>query len=105
MRVRFPSIPRGLLIVAMLAGPVIGLVANRLATAVERDRAQAHLDRRVASAALAIERELAADLEALYILKFLFEAGGPVPRVRFSAVAESVLIPPRTRTEHSRGRL
>jgi PAS domain S-box-containing protein len=91
MRVRFPSIPRGLLIVAMLAGPVIGLVANRLATAVERDRAQAHLDRRVASAALAIERELAADLEALYILKFLFEAGGPVPRVRFSAMAESVL--------------
>ncbi len=91
MAIRIPRIPRGLLILAVLAGPVIGFGAYRLATEVERDRAQAHLDRRVAAAALAIERELAADLEALYALKALFEAGVPVTNERFTAVAEHIL--------------
>jgi len=80
-----------LLIFAVLTGPVIGFGAYRLATAVERDRAQAHLDRRVATAALAIERELAADLEVLYVLKSLFEAGVLVPHERFVEVAEPIL--------------
>ena len=91
MAIRFPRIPRVLLILAVLAGPVIGFGAYRLATAVERDRAQAHLDRRVAAAALAIERELAADLEVLYALKSLFEAGVLVPHERFVEVAEPIL--------------
>jgi PAS domain S-box-containing protein len=70
---------------------VIGLGVYRLATEVERDRAQAHLDLRVAAAALAIERELAAGLEVLYALRPLFEAGVPVPHERFTAVAEPFL--------------
>lgn len=88
---RIPHIPRQLLVLALLAGPVIGFGAYRLATAVERDRAQAHLDRRVAAAALAIERELAANLEVLYALRTLFEADGPVAHERFTAVAEPIL--------------
>ena len=88
---RIPRIPRQLLVLALLAGPVIGFGAYRLAAAVERDRAQVHLDRDVAAAALAIERELAADLEVLYALRQLFEAGGPVPRERFTAMAEPIL--------------
>jgi PAS domain S-box-containing protein len=91
MAIRFPRIPLALLILAVLAGPVVGFGAYRLATAVERDRAQAHLDRQVAAAALAIERELAADLEVLYALRTLFEAGGPVAYERFTAVAEPIL--------------
>jgi PAS domain S-box-containing protein len=88
---RIPRIPRQLLVLALLAGPVIGFGAYRFAAAVERDRAQVHLDRRVASAALAIERELAADLEVLYALRPLFEAGGPVPHERFAAVTAPIL--------------
>jgi len=88
---RIPHIPRQLLVLALLAGPVIGFGAYRLATAVERDRAQAHLDRRVAAAALAIERELAANLEVLYALRTLFEADGPVAHERFTAMAEPIL--------------
>jgi PAS domain S-box-containing protein len=88
---RIPRIPRQLLVLALLAGPVIGFGAYRLAAAVERDRAQVHLDRDVAAAALTIERELAADLEVLYALRQLFEAGGPVPRERFTAMAEPIL--------------
>jgi PAS domain S-box-containing protein len=88
---RILHIPRQLLVLALLAGPVIGFGAYRLAAEVERDRAQAHLDRRVAAAALAIERELAADLEVLYALRPLFEAGGPVPRERFAAVTAPIL--------------
>jgi PAS domain S-box-containing protein len=91
MAIRIPRMPRGILILAVLAGPVIGFGAYRLATAVERDRAQVHLDRRVAAAALAIERELAADLESLFALKTLFEAGVPVTHDRFTAVAERIL--------------
>ncbi|MCW8985862.1 MAG: CHASE domain-containing protein, partial [Thermoanaerobaculales bacterium] len=91
MAIRIPRIPRGFIILAVLAGPVIGFGVYRLATGVERDRAQAHLDRRVASAALVIERELAADLETLYALKALFEAGVPVTHERFTAVAERIL--------------
>ncbi len=91
MAIRFPHIPRGLLVLAVLAGPVIGLGAYRLATEVERDRAQDHLDRRVAAAALVIERELAADLEVLYALRPLFESGAPVPPERFMAAAAPIL--------------
>ena len=79
------------MVLALVAGPIIGFAVHRLASAVERDRAQAHLDRRVASAALAIERELGADLETLYALKALFEAGVPVTQKRFTAVAERIL--------------
>ena len=89
--IHLPPIPRQLLIIVLLVGPVIGFAVHRLASAGERDRAQAHLDRRVASAALAIERELAADLETLYALKALFEAGVPVTHERFTAVAEHIL--------------
>jgi PAS domain S-box-containing protein len=91
MAFRIPHLSRSLLVLAVLAGPMIGIGAFRLATEVERDRAQAHLDRRVASAALAIERELAADLETVYALKALFEAGVPVTHERFTAVAERIL--------------
>ncbi len=49
-----------------------------------------HLNRRVAAAALAIERELAAD-EVLYALRPLFEAGSPVPQDRFTSAAEPIL--------------
>ena len=91
MAFRIPHLPRSLLVFAVLAGPMIGLGAFRLATEVERDRAQAHLDRRVASAALAIERELAAELETVYALKALFEAGVLVTHERFTAVAERIL--------------
>ncbi len=91
MAIRFPRIPRAFLILAVLAGPFIGFGAYRLATAVERDRAQAHLDRRVAAAALAIERELAGDLEVLYAMRTLFEADGPVAHERFAALAEPIL--------------
>jgi PAS domain S-box-containing protein len=83
--------PRQLLVLALLAGPAIGFGVYRLAAAAERVRAQAHLDRRVASAALVIERELAADLEVLYGLRTLFEAGGPVPHERFAAVTAPIL--------------
>jgi len=88
---RFPPIPRQLLVLVLLAGPIIGFAVHRLASAVERDRAQAHLDLRVAAAALSIERELAANLEVLYALRPLFEAGGPVPRERFTATAKPIL--------------
>jgi len=88
---QIPRIPRQLLVLALLVGPVIGFGAYRFAAAVERDRAQVHLDRRIATAALAIERELAADLEVLYALRPLFEAGGPVPHERFAAVTAPIL--------------
>jgi len=88
---RILRIPRGLLVIAVLAGPVIGVAANRLAAGVERDRAQTHLDSRVAAAALTIERELAANLEVLYALKPLFETGAPVPKERFAAMARPIL--------------
>jgi PAS domain S-box-containing protein len=88
---RIPRIPRQLLVLALLAGPVIGFGAYRLAAAAERDRAQVHLDRRVAAAALAIERELAADLEVLYALRPLFEADKAVPPERFAAVTTPIL--------------
>jgi PAS domain S-box-containing protein len=89
--IRIPRIPRGFLILAVLVGPVIGVVAHRLAARVERDRAQAQLDRRVAAAALVIERKLAADLEVLYALRPLFESGAPVPPERFMAAAAPIL--------------
>jgi PAS domain S-box-containing protein len=91
MAIRIRRIPPGLLILAVLAGPVIGFGTHHLASRVERDRAQAHLDRRAATAVLAIERELAADLESLYALKALFEAGVPVTHDRFTTVAERIL--------------
>jgi PAS domain S-box-containing protein len=91
MAIRIPHVPRSLLVLAVLSGPMIGFGAFRLATGVERDRAQAHLDRRVASTALDIERELAADLEALYALKTIFEASGPVPHERFAAATAPIL--------------
>ena len=75
---RIPRIPRRLLVVAVIVGPIIGLAVGRFALAVERDRAQAHLARRVAGAASAIESEMRADLEILYSMKSLFEAGVPV---------------------------
>lgn len=89
--IRFPRIPRYLLVIALLAGPLIGFAVHRLASAVERDRAQVHLNRQVAAAALAIERELAADLEALYALRPLFEAGLPVAQDRFMSAADPIL--------------
>jgi PAS domain S-box-containing protein len=91
MAIRLPRFSRALLIIAVLAGPAIGVGTYRLATAVERDRAQAHLDRQVATGALAIERELAGELEVLYALRALFEAAGPVPPDRFTAVARPIL--------------
>jgi PAS domain S-box-containing protein len=91
MAIRIPRIPRGFIILAVLAGPVIGFGVYRLATGIERDRAQAHLDRRVAVEALALERVLAADLEVLYALTPPFESGAPVPPERFMAVAEPIL--------------
>ena len=91
MAFRFPRIPRGLLIFAVLAGPVIGFSAYRLATDVERERAQAQLDRRVAAAALVLERELSADLEVLYALRSAFETGVPVTDARFEALAVPIL--------------
>jgi len=89
--IRFPRIPRQLLVIVLLAGPLIGFAVHRLASAVERDRAQVHLNRRVAAAALAIERELAADLEILHALRPLFEAGLPVPQDRFMSAAKPIL--------------
>ena len=91
MVIRIPRLLRSLLILSVLVGPAIGFGAFRLASEVERDRAQAHLGSRVGTAALAIERELAADLETLYALKALFEAGVPVTHDRFTAVAERIL--------------
>jgi len=88
---RIPRIPRGLLVLAIFAGPFIGIATHRLADSVERDRAQAHLERRAASAVFAIESELAADLEVLYALRPLFETGAPVPRERFTAMARPIL--------------
>ena len=91
MVIRIPRLLRSLLILSVLVGPAIGFGAFRLASEVERDRAQAHLGSRVGAAALAIERELAADLETLHALKALFEAGVPVTQDRFTAVAEHIL--------------
>jgi CHASE1-domain containing sensor protein len=90
MAIRFPRIPLSLLILAVLAGPLIGFGVFRLAAGVERDRAQAHLERQVAASALAIERELAADLEVLYAVKTLFETDQPVQYERFAAMAEPI---------------
>ncbi len=89
---RIPRIPRRLLVVAVIAGPVIGLAVGRFALAVERDRAQAHLARRVAGAASSIESEMRADLEILYSMKSLFEAGVPVTRENFARVAEPFIV-------------
>jgi len=75
----------------LLAGPLIGFAVHRFASAVERDRTQVHLNRRVAAAALAIERELAADLEILYALRPLFEAGLPVLQDRFMSASDPIL--------------
>jgi len=91
MVIRIPRLLRSLLILSVLVGPAIGFGAFRLASEVERDRAQAHLGSRVGTAALAMERELAADLETLHALKALFEAGVPVTHDRFTAVAERIL--------------
>jgi PAS domain S-box-containing protein len=91
MPIRIPRIPLGLLVIAILMGPVVGLVASRLAADVERDRAQADLDRRVAAAALMIERELAANLEVLHALKYGFEASVPVTHERFTAMTGQAL--------------
>jgi PAS domain S-box-containing protein len=91
LAIRFPRIRRALFILAVVAGPAIGISAYRLATEVERDRAQAQLDRRVAAAALALERELAADLEVLYALRSPFETGVPVTSQRFEALAQPIL--------------
>ncbi len=91
MVIRIPRLVRSLLILSVLVGPAIGFGAFRLASEVERDRAQAHLGSRVGTAALAFERELAADLETLHALKALFEAGVPVTQDRFTAVAERIL--------------
>lgn len=80
-------VPQGLLVLAILGGPVIGLSVFRLADNVERDRAQVQLERRVATAAFTIDRELSADLEVLYAVRSLFDLGPPVTRESFAQVA------------------
>jgi PAS domain S-box-containing protein len=82
--IHIPRISRGLLVLAILGGPVLGFSAFRLAGNVERDRAQVQLEHRVATAAFTIDRELAADLEVLYALRSLFELGPPVTRESFA---------------------
>jgi PAS domain S-box-containing protein len=89
--VNIPRIPRSLLFIAILAGPVIGLAVHRLAAEVERDLHLAHIDRRLAAAAAAIESELRADLEVLYGLQSLFEIGPPVTREHFASTARPSL--------------
>jgi PAS domain S-box-containing protein len=89
--IRVPRIPRGLLLLAILVGPVIGLAVHRLAVRVENDRAQAQFEGRVATAAFAIDRELTADLEVLFALRSHFDHGPAVSRESFAAMARSIL--------------
>lgn len=91
MAIRIPRIPRLLLALAFVVGPIIGFAVYQLAATVERDRARTLLASRVAGAAFAIEGELRADLEILYSLKSLFETAGKVTMADFSGVAQPFL--------------
>ena len=90
-QIRIRRMPRGLFVLAMLIGPIIGLVVYQLATRVEHDRAQAQLERRTTSAAVAFESELAADVEVLYALRSFFDFGVPVTRAEFARMARPFL--------------
>ena len=89
--IRPPSIALTLIMIAAVAGPVIGVGIYRVAVGVEWDRTEAHLERRVAAAASAIEREVGADLEVLYALRSWFELDVPVTRQRFTMTAQPFL--------------
>lgn len=89
--IRVPRIPRNLIVVALLLGPVIGFSVYRLAASVERDRTRLQLEVHVANAAVAIDSELTADLEVLYALRSLFDLGAPVTREAFEHMARPFL--------------
>jgi PAS domain S-box-containing protein len=91
MTIRVPRVPRSLLVLALLLGPVIGFSVYRLADDVEHDRAQLLLERRVGNAAVAIDSELTADLEVLYGLRSLFDLDVPVTRESFGHMARPFL--------------
>jgi PAS domain S-box-containing protein len=84
-------IHRGLLVLAVLAGPILGVVAHRQAREIESDRALAGLERQVSATAFAVEDAFAANLEVLYAFRSLFESGVPVPQERFTRVAMPIL--------------
>ena len=77
--------------IALIAGPIIGFAVERFAFAAERNRAQALLADRAAGVAFAIETEFQADLEILYSLRSLFEAGIPVTMDSFSDITSPFL--------------
>ncbi len=88
---RFLRIPRTLFLLAILVGPVIGFGVYRLAVRVEHDKAQALLEDRAATAAFAIDREVAANLEVLFTLRSQFDSGGAVSRRSFADVTKPFL--------------
>ena len=90
-KIRIPPMPRGLFVLAILVGPVIGLAVHELAVRVEQGRAQTQLERQTANAAFAIESELAADVEVLYALRSFFGLGAPVTRGDFALMARPIL--------------
>ncbi len=83
--------PTLMLLLGLFIGPLLGFSVYRLAAAVERDRTQVQLERQAAAAAVAVDSELAADLEVLYGMRTLFELEGPVSRPVFTEIAEPVL--------------
>ncbi len=91
MTISRPSIPHTLLLIAGVAGPFIGIAVKSAAVGAESDRMQRYLERRVAAAAFAIEREVVADLEVLYALRSWFDIGPPVTRLRFAVTARPFL--------------
>lgn len=87
-----PRIPRRLLILAVLVGPVLGFAAHHRAVSVEREQALDHLAIRAAGVASAIESEIRADLEILYSLKFHLETIDSLTSAEFSRLAQPFLI-------------
>ncbi len=88
---RIPPMTRGLIVLAILLGPIIGLVIHRLAVRVEHRRAAVQLERRMAAAAFAIDGELTANFEVLYALRSLFDPGAQVTRETFVRMARPFL--------------
>jgi PAS domain S-box-containing protein len=82
---------RVLIVLAILVGPIIGIVSHRLAVRVERSRVAAQLERQMATAASAIDSELAANFEVLYALRSLFDPGVQVTRETFAHMARPFL--------------
>ncbi len=89
--IRILRVPQGLVALGVCVGPLIGLAAYRLAVWVEHDRAASHLQRRVSTAAFAIEKDLTTTFEVLYALQSHFLSGDGVTRESFASVARPFL--------------